>query len=220
MFARRTTRVRAVAAAILETALAAAIFAMFARAFVLQAYVIPTASMERSLLAGDHVLVNNFIYAPEVDALLPLLPKRAVRRGDVVVLRPPGDPGRDYIKRCVGLPGDQLELADKQLSIDGVELQDAGGVWHGDPRVFGRGLGLDPLLVRRDNFGPYVVPDEQYFCLGDNRDDSMDSRYWGSVPRAAVRGRALLIYWSSVPADGAHTGLPGMRWLRTLRVVR
>lgn len=181
----------------LEALLIAVIFATFARAFVLQAFKIPTGSMEQNLLVGDHVLVNKFVYGPRVSQLeRMLLPEREIRRGDVVVFKYPEDPSRDFIKRCVGLGGDTIQIENKFLRVNGEPVDESGYVFHSDPKTYPR----HPLLAERyrlrDNFGPYTVPEGQVFCLGDNRDNSHDSRFWGPVPLSFVKGRAFVVYWS------------------------
>lgn len=211
-----------------ETLLIALVFALFARTFLVQAFRIPTGSMEPDLLVGDHILVNKFVYAEEGEGpLARLLPARGLRRGDVVVFRYPEDPRRDFIKRCLALPGDTVEMRDKQLLVDGRPLDDSAYAVRRDPVTYPASPTLDPAWRLRDNFAPKTLGARQYFCLGDNRDQSNDSRYWGAVPRGYVKGRALLVYWS------ARVGDPGpeprglvarllhrTRWERTLRLVR
>ena len=231
--ARRTHALRDYA----EALLVAVVFATFARTWVVQAFKIPSGSMEQNLLIGDHILVNKFVYGPTRSAWeRVLLPGRTVERGDVVVFQFPADPDRDFIKRCVGLPGDTIELRDKTLLVNGRPAGDEAYVFHTDSRTFPRLPLLSESLWRRDNFGPYVVPAGQYFFLGDNRDNSNDSRFWGPVDETAIKGRALLVYWSSdlppLPENaslGARLGslaraLVGFvdhsRWQRTSRVVR
>ena len=204
--------VKSAARALFEMALRACVFALFARTFVVQAFVIPTGSMAPNLRIGDHVLVNKFIYGGGARARAALA-QRSVRRGDVVVFGHPLQPAEVLIKRCVGLPGDRIELRSKQLVINGETVNESLLIEHADPQAYERGLGLDPRLVLRDNFGPYAVPAGELFCLGDNRDNSEDSRFWGSVPVALVKGRAVLVYWS-VEDHGA------VRWRRMFRVVR
>ena len=199
--------------ALLEVSLRACILALFARTFVVQAFVIPTGSMEPNLRVGDHVLVNKFIYGGGGRWPVAALAQRPVRRGDVVVFRHPRQSFEVLIKRCVGLPGDQVELDNKHLVINGRPVEETAVVSHRDPLAYEGGLGLDPRLVARDNFGPYVVPAGEVFCLGDNRDNSNDSRFWGSVPDSLVKGRAVLVYWS---VDSKHR----VRWQRMFRVVR
>lgn len=226
----------------LEALLVAILFALFARTFLVQAFKIPSSSMEQNLLVGDHILVNKFIYRPTrfpIEARL--LPLRPVRRGDVVVFQYPVDPSRDFIKRCVGLPGDTVEIVDKGLSINGEPVEDEPYVHHSDVNVYRSPL-VHERYRQRDNFGPYTVPEHHYFCLGDNRDDSDDSRFWGPVPESHVKGRAFMIYWSVAAAGGgtadgdeapaaagsrlerlrrlARTLVFDTRWERTFRIVR
>jgi signal peptidase I len=198
-----------------EALIIAVIFAIFVRTFVVQAFKIPTGSMEDNLLVGDHILVNKFIYAPTAGPIEEwLLPVRDVRRGDVVVFKYPDDPTRDFIKRCVGLPGDEVELIDKRLHVNGELVEDRSYTLHSDERVYSRSSYLPPSYSRRDNFGPFLVPPESYFCLGDNRDNSRDSRFWRrtTVPEEYLKGRALLIYWSFDPERARRgTGNPWER---------
>lgn len=231
------TAPRPLAREYVEALLIAVIFATFARTFVFQAFKIPSGSMEQNLLIGDHILVNKFIYGPTVTRLeTALLPLRLVRRGDVVVFRWPVDPSRDFIKRAVGLPGDVIKLVDKRLYVNGKRVADESYTYHGDPLIYPRGAQSSGHA--RDNFGPVRVPSDSYFCLGDNRDNSHDSRFWGMVPANHLKGRALVVYWSfaEVPAEpGPGSGLSGRlhqlghavldffsgtRWQRTLRIVR
>lgn len=223
----------------LEALLLAVIFATFARTFVIQAFKIPTGSMEENLLVGDHILVNKFVYGrADADHDDLLLPQRPVRRGDVVVFRFPEDPRRDFIKRCVGLPGDEVRIVDKALYINGLEIDDTSYTYHTDDRVYPDSRFLSPAFRRRDNYGPETVPPDHLFCLGDNRDNSNDSRFWGPVPLRYVKGRAFLIYWSFAGAPGSAESWPGVqgrieklsdvmfgffdktRWERTFHIVR
>ncbi|MDH3746302.1 MAG: signal peptidase I [Acidobacteriota bacterium] len=223
----------------LEALLVAILLATFVRTYLVQVFKIPTASMEKSLLVGDHILVNKFIYGTgagdTADGLIQ--PRRRVRRGDVVVFKFPQNPGRDFIKRCVALPGDRVELRDKALFVNGKTVDESGYVFHADSRTYPASLFLPDDYRLRDNFGIYTVPDGELFVLGDNRDNSNDSRFWGSVPTSYVKGRALLIYWS-FSSEIEHTDWPGYlgrirqlrevganflsrtRWERSLRIVR
>jgi signal peptidase I len=228
----------------LEALLIAVIFATFARTYVVQAFKIPSGSMEQNLLIGDHILVNKFIYGPMLQPLESrLLPVRRVRRGDIVVFKFPKDPERDFIKRCVGLPGDTVEVVDKQLFINGQRVHDESYTYHSDDRIMPRSpLSGDPFrgdpFQNRDNFGPRVVPPAHYFCMGDNRDNSNDSRFWGEVPESYIKGRAFMIYWSFDTGENEIVDWPGLsgkmrqlaevglkffartRWNRTFRIVR
>jgi signal peptidase I len=190
-----------------EALLIAIIFVNFARIFVFQAFKIPTPSMEDNLKVGDHLIVNKFIYGPRFSGpLANLLPLRDVQRGDIIVFRFPENPEDDYVKRVIGLPGDVLTIRDKKVSINGKQL-DEPYVLFTDPQIFP----LEPLLPAhfrlRDQYGPITVPEGQYFAMGDNRDNSHDSRYWGGVPRSHIKGRAFMVYWS-YEGDPATPGAP------------
>jgi signal peptidase I len=219
-----------------EAILVAVIFTLFARTFVAQAFKIPTGSMEDNLLIGDHLFVNKFIYAPHWNTPLHrLLPYRDIRRGDVVVFKYPRDPERDFIKRAVGLSGDTLECRAKQLAINGKPEVNPHLI-HKDPTVYPESPSISCEGCLRDNFGPLQVPPEAVFCMGDNRDNSLDSRFWGPVPRSYFKGRALLIYWSYEAEPNSHVWrglwsriqqlgsvilnfIPKTRWSRLLTVV-
>ncbi len=179
-----------------EAILVAFILALFVRTFVFENFKIPSGSMEDNLLIGDHLVVNKFMYAPHWGTLLHrLLPYRGVDRGDVVVFKFPEDPRRDFIKRCIAVAGDTIEVRAKKLWLNGEHVEEPHVVFK-DPQVWGDGPGVPSRFRNRDNFGPYVVPEGSVFCLGDNRDNSLDSRFWGPVPLTYVKGRAVLIYWS------------------------
>jgi signal peptidase I len=175
----------------IETILVCVIFVIFSRAFVFQQSKIPSGSMMDTLLIGDYIMVNRFVYAPHVfdweDAVLPL---HAINRGDVVVFKQPDEPEVDFIKRVVGIPGDIVELRGGYLHVNGERIE--------EPHV-------QEAYRRRDerkNFGPVEVLPDQYFVLGDHRNQSADSRFWGQVPRGLIKGRALLIWWSYEEESG------------------
>ena len=171
-----------------EAILVAFILALFVRTFVFENFKIPSGSMEDNLLIGDHLVVNKFIFARNGDSVLHrLFPYRDPERGDVVVFKYPEDPRRDFIKRCVAVAGDTIEIRRKELFLNG-EPQVEPLVVHKDPRVWDDSS-LVPVSSRiRDNFGPFTVPEGTVFCLGDNRDNSLDSRFWGPVPLDYVKG--------------------------------
>ena len=205
----------------LEALLIAVVFATFARTFVVQAFKIPSGSMEQNLLIGDHILVNKFIFGPTATRLEEkLLPVRPIHHGDVVVFKFPQDPSRDFIKRCVGLPGDTVEVVDKRLYLNGRPVHDDSYVFHLDDQVIPSSPLLPDGLRGRDNFGPETVAGEHYFCMGDNRDNSNDSRFWGEVPASFVKGRAFMIYWSfDAKGEGENVlDIPGARLRRLLHV--
>ncbi|HEX3582935.1 MAG TPA: signal peptidase I [Thermoanaerobaculia bacterium] len=177
-----------------EALLIAVIFVNFARIFVFQAFKIPTGSMEDNLKVGDHIIVNKFIYGPgsTLDHLLPL---RDIKRGDIIVFRYPLQPDTDFVKRVIGMPGDTVTIRDKVVAVNGTALNEPY-VLHDDPQVYPLQPALPEPYRSRDQFGPFKVPDGQYFAMGDNRDRSSDSRYWGTVPRTMIKGRAFMVYWS------------------------
>jgi signal peptidase I len=184
-----------------EAIVIAVVLALFIRTFVVQAFKIPSGSMKPTLLVGDHILVNKFIYGikiPFTDKAIIKLGKP--KRGDVVVFKYPLDTKKDYIKRVVGLPGDKVELENKQLFINGRVTDDP----HASYSIYGN--------LR--NFGPVTVPAHHLFVMGDNRDESSDSRVWGFVPDAYLKGKAFLIYWSWDSTDF------GVRWSRLGDIVR
>ena len=176
-----------------ESIVIAVILALFVRTWVVQAFKIPTGSMENNLLIGDHLLVNKFVFGPEpLAAERALLPVRDIRRGDVVVFKYPDEPERDFIKRVIGLPGETLELRNKTVFVNGQPL-DEPYVHFLEPSHGGAEVTSFDV---RERYGPVQVPEGQYFVMGDNRDNSQDSRYWGFLPRHYVKGKALMIYWS------------------------
>lgn len=188
-----------------EALVIAVIIVNFARIFVVQAFKIPSGSMVDNLLIGDHIVVNKFIYSPSTSALFRgLFPFRYVSRGDVVVFRYPENLNQDFVKRVVALPGETILIRDKQVIIDGRPLEEPWKL-HLDSNLYKRQRDLAEPFRSRDQFGPYRVPADSFFVLGDNRDASHDSRYWGPVSRKLIKGRAVLVYWSyaetPLPAD-------------------
>ena len=206
------------------------IFALFARAFLFQAFEVPSPSMEKNVLTGDRLLVNKFLYAPEGGPFAHLLPARGVRRGDVVVFRFPKDPRRDFIKRVVALPGETVQIRDKRVFVDGRLLEEPY-TFHADDRTWPDDPEIPEDRRQRDQLSARRVPTGTFFVLGDNRDDSNDSRFWGPVPAANLEGRALFVYWSVPPRDSGSADRRGAlrsplellrltRWDRTFLPVR
>jgi signal peptidase I len=218
-----------------EALLIAVVFVNFARIFLFQAFKIPTGSMYDNLLIGDHIIVNKFTYGPQGgDSLEKLFAFREIERGDIVVFRFPKDRTIDFVKRVIGLPGDEVMIRDKVVYVNGVPL-DEKYVVHDDPTVYQLHTRVPEPYRSRDQYGPLIVPKGHYFVMGDNRDRSNDSRYWGPVPRSLIKGRAFLIYWSFdavPPPAGSPTSerikelfrvvlhfFPLTRWDRTFLVV-
>ena len=196
-----------------ESIVVAVILALFIRTFVVQAFKIPTGSMEPNLLVGDHLLVNKFVFSPVMSPTeKQLLPMRDIRRTDVIVFKFPEEPERDFIKRVIGLPGDTVELRSRQVYINGQKLEEPYAHY-----MFPAGDENGPATFDvRERYGPVTVPEGHYFMMGDNRDNSQDSRYWGFLPEHYVKGRALMIYWSfDQPAGEQPAGVSGVLRLFT-----
>jgi len=178
-----------------ESVVIAVILALFVRTFVVQAFKIPTGSMENNLLIGDHLLVNKFVYGPAPTGFeRTLLPIGTIKRGEVLVFKYPEQPDRDFIKRVIGLPGETLEVRQKKVYINGKPLDEP--YTHFLTAPAGSAFHEETSFDVRDQYGPVTIPPDHYFMMGDNRDNSQDSRYWGFLPRENIKGRALLIYWS------------------------
>jgi len=171
----------------LETAIIALVAAGLLRIFVVSAYRVSSSSMEDSLLEGDYIFVNKLAYkyggSPQV--------------GDIIVFKYPNNPRKDFIKRIVATPGQEVQIADKVLYVDSEVAQIPALSKHIDRRIIPGDLSF------RDNFGPFQVPEGTFFVMGDNRDDSRDSRFWGPVPEENIRGKAIFVYWSWMPDPNA-----------------
>jgi len=173
-----------------EAIIIAIILALFIRTFIVQAFKIPSGSMIPTLLIGDHILVSKFIYGVKLPFInTTIIPGTDPDYYDIVVFKCPKDPQKDYIKRVIGLPGDMVEIKNKVVYING-EIKE-------DPRAFFSDTRGSPLMNRpRDNYGPVKVPDDSIFVMGDNRDHSYDSRFWGFVEKKALKGKAFIVYFS------------------------
>jgi signal peptidase I len=179
-----------------ESIVIAVILALFIRTFVVQAFKIPTGSMEETLLIGDHLLVNKFVFGPAATGVeRTLLPIGTIKRRDVLVFKYPEEPARDFIKRVIGLPGETVELRDKKVYINGTALDEPYVHFLSPPRGPSELHEVTSFDVR-ERYGPVTVPPDHYFMMGDNRDNSQDSRYWGFLPREHIKGKSLVIYWS------------------------
>ena len=194
-----------------ESICVAVILALFVRTFIVQAFKIPTGSMENNLLIGDHLLVNKFVFAPTMTGLeRTLLPIDPVGRGNIIVFKYPEEPERDFIKRVVGLPGDTLEVRNKRVYVNGTMLNEPYVHYLVPPDEEGSGGEFDV----RVQYGPVTVPPGHYFMMGDNRDNSQDSRYWGFMPQEYIKGKALFVYFSFGEEPGLAGLISGIRWNR------
>jgi signal peptidase I len=186
---------------------------LFLTTTLVQAYVIPTGSMEDTLLIGDHLLVDKLAFAPSGPVSRWLLPYTDVKRGDIIVFRYPVDIRQTFVKRCIGVPGDRIRVVNKEVYRNGVKLDEPYKYnktdyvdayrdnFPGEPNVSVDRRAIDMLQNHTVN-GEVVVPPNSYFAMGDNRDSSLDSRYWGFVPRENIIGKPLIIYWSyDAPTD-------------------
>jgi len=198
------------------------IIALFVTTYVVHPMTVPTPSMDPTILVGDRLLIDKFTYRNGFGSHLPFTPAHQIDRGDIVVFKFPDDPEVLYVKRAIGLPGETLEIRDKTVYINGIPLDEPYKV-HRDSRINGRGPNphLNSFDIQRDNFGPVKVPENSYFMMGDNRDDSADSRYFGFLHRDYVVGRPLLVFWSYEDAPDAYlrTSIPEMAKLYAERVI-
>ena len=245
-----TTFVKSTAREYFESLVITVILALFGTTFIVQAFKIPTESMEDNLLVGDHLLVNKFAFGARGSLLDPILPLRDIHRGDVIVFKYPNELSKNFVKRAIGLPGDHIRTVERQVFVNGKPIDEPYKV-----HKMSRADGPEP----RDNFPPksefqvfigggdpfwfkkfvdgddIVVPPNSYFAMGDNRDNSLDSRYWGFVSRDLIVGKALVIYWSyeTPPQDAVdETGsirqtfdlatnfFRKTRWKRTFQLIR
>ena len=190
-----------------EAILIAFILALFIRTFVVQAFKIPSGSMKPTLLVGDHILVNKFLYGVKIPFTdITLVPVKKPKRGDIVVFKFPEDPKKDFIKRVVAVSGDTVQIRNKEVYINDKPIDDPYGI-HIDPHT------IPGKLRPRDNLDPVSVPPDSLFVMGDNRDHSYDSRFWGFVKLSSVKGKAFIIYWSW---DKENLGV---RWRRLGRLM-
>jgi signal peptidase I len=174
----------------IESIIIAILIALFIRTFIICAYKIPSRSMVPTLLVGDHILVSKFIYGVKIPLLrTTIIPVREPKRGEIIVFIYPHDRSKDFIKRVIGVAGDKIEINNKKIFINGKEYSDSFGTYS-DTMIY------PSSMQPRDNFGPVTVPEKSLFVMGDNRDESLDSRFWGFVDLKDVEGKAFIIYWS------------------------
>lgn len=196
-----------------EAILVAIVLAMFIRTFIVQAFKIPSGSMKNTLLIGDHILVNKFIFGVKIPFWdKTIIPIKDPQRDDIVVFKFPEDPKKDFIKRVVGIAGDTIKVVDKKVFVNGnLVNQDAFAI-HTDPRMI-------PMDIQpRDNIMEIKVPAHKLFVMGDNRDHSYDSRFWGFVDLKAVKGKAFMIYFSWNKESASI--LNHIRWIRFAKILR
>jgi signal peptidase I len=217
---------------------------LFGTTTLVQAFIVPTPSMDTTVMVGDHLLVDKLSYAPSDGFSRHILPYTEPKRGDIIVFRYPMDISQNYVKRCMGVPGDHIKVVDKELWLNGHKLVEPY-IQHMYPRIEPYrdnfpsepfGPVYDParrMLAEHVVNGEVVVPEGNYFAMGDNRDNSLDSRYWGFVPRENIIGKPLVIFWSyDAPTedwvdynsnhfiDLAKNFFRKTRWDRTLKLVR
>jgi signal peptidase I len=191
----------------IESIIIAILIALFIRTFIICAYKIPSRSMVPTLLVGDHILVNKFLYGVKIPLLRnTIIPVANPQRGDIVVFIYPNDRSKDFIKRVIGVGGDKIEIKNKKIFINDKEYKDSRGIYS-DNIIY------PATMQPRDNFGPVTVPKDSIFVMGDNRDESLDSRFWGFVNLKDVEGKALIIYWSR-----NHEAQNYSEWIRWQRL--
>lgn len=209
-----------------------AVFVFFVMTFVVQASQVPTGSMENTMLIGDFLLVNKLAYANHTSGWDHLvLPRKDIARNDIVVFKSLEDPGKDLVKRVIGLPGETVEIKNKQVYINNEPVAENFKL-HKDDQIYEKNeyFRYDDLI--RDNFGPQEVPPGHYFVMGDNRDESYDSRYWNVLPKDYIKGRPWVIYFSYNADDDTHLKtslrdrlsrfvqyIPRARWNRIFRII-
>ena len=174
----------------IEALVIAILLALFIRAFIVQAFKIPSGSMKNTLQIGDHILANKFIYGVKLPYFnTTIIPYKKPQRGDIVIFKFPLDPKKDFIKRTIGVSGDIIEIRDKKVYVNKKRLEQDYAIYT-DLRI------IPKAMQPRDNFGPITVPEDSIFVMGDNRDNSHDSRFWGFVNLKDIKGKAFIIYWS------------------------
>ena len=195
----------------LEPIVTAILIALFIRAFVVQAFKIPSSSMEPTLLVGDHILVNKFIYGIKIPFTnYKLFPYRKPQRGDTIVFIYPKDTSKDFIKRVIGTEGEKVEISRNKIYVNNRPIDDPWG-------QYSERSDWTRYLQQMERYGPVIVPKDSLFVLGDNRDNSQDSRFWGFVKVDAVKGKAFIIYfsWNRYAEDLLNK----IRWVRFCKLI-
>ena len=192
----------------IEALVLAIVLALFIRAFIVQAFKIPSGSMKDTLQIGDHILANKFIYGVKLPYFnITIIPYKKPQRGDIVIFKFPQDPKKDFIKRTIGIQGDIIEIRNKEVYVNKKRLEHDYAIYT-DLHI------IPESMQPRDNLGPITVPENSLFVMGDNRDHSYDSRFWGFVDLKDVKGKAFIIYWSW---DSDNFGV---RWNRIGKILR
>ncbi|MCG2757176.1 MAG: signal peptidase I [Desulfobacteraceae bacterium] len=192
----------------IEALILAILLALFIRAFIVQAFKIPSGSMKHTLQIGDHILVNKFIYGVKLPYFgTTIIPYKKPQRGDIIVFKFQQEPKKDFIKRTIGIPGDVIEILNKEVYVNKKRFEQDYAIYT-DPHI------IPKVMQHRDNFGPVTVPEDSLFVMGDNRDHSYDSRFWGFVDLKNVKGKAFIIYWSW---DNDNFGV---RWNRIGKILK
>ncbi|MDL1963085.1 MAG: signal peptidase I [Deltaproteobacteria bacterium] len=192
----------------IEALVLAIVLALFIRAFIVQAFKIPSGSMKDTLQIGDHILANKFIYGVKLPYFnITIIPYKKPQRGDIVIFKFPQDPKKDFIKRTIGIQGDIIEIRNKEVYVNKKRLEHDYAIYT-DLHI------IPESMQPRDNLGPVTVPENSLFVMGDNRDHSYDSRFWGFVDLKDVKGKAFIIYWSW---DSDNFGV---RWNRIGKILR
>jgi signal peptidase I len=226
---REKTLIREYFELIAETA----VFVFFVMTFTVQAFQIPTGSMEPTLQVGDFLLVNKLVYsAPETALDRLILPRREIKRQDIVVFKYPQDMTKDFVKRVIALEGETVEIKNKQVYVNNQPISESYKV-HSDSQIIPKNDYYNYSDSIRDNFGPVTVPRGHLFVMGDNRDNSMDSRYWGFLPMSYIKGKPWIIYFSYRADRDAYlrtslsdklkklgSFIPKARWSRMFRVIK
>ena len=194
----------------IETIVVALLIALFVRTFIIQAFDIPSGSMEPTLLPGDYILVNKFIYGLRLPYVkTPIVSYNQPKRGDVIVFLYPVDMSKDFIKRVIGMPGETIQVIEGKIFVNGLPIKDPWGYFDkSEPPGF---------ISKVENFGPVKIPNNCLFVMGDNRNDSVDSRFWGSLPLGNVVGKAFIIYFSW--NGSAENLVDKVRWKRIGHVI-
>jgi len=199
----------------LEPIIIALVLVVVIKTFIIQNYKIPSSSMEDTLLVGDRLFALKFIYGTKIPFTnFRILKIRDPKQGDVIVFKYPKDPSKDYIKRCIAVSGQTIEIRDKKVYVDGELQQLPEHAKFIDHNI------LPARLGPRDNLPPQKIPEGNFFMMGDNRDNSNDSRYWGYVPYENLKGKALFLYWSLNPDVPVYNIIHKVRWRRIFDIIR